>query len=1090
MRSDPSDFYRQILELTKEGTWLFELDEPIPTSLPTHKQIELAYAKGYLAECNDAMARQYGFESAEELAGRRLGDFLVESDPRNYEFLKAFIESGYKLVEAESHEVDATGHDLYFLNSFIGIVEDGKLFRAWGLQRDVTARKRIEKDTARLAAIVESSDDAIISKDLDGIIRSWNKAAERIFGYSADEVVGRSITILIPASRLDEEPRILERIRQGGSVDHFETIRLRKDGTPLNISLTVSPIRNEEGEIIGASKIARDVTDKIRVDQAQRENQILLSMAMQSSRMGAWQHDRMTDVVYWSPELEKIFGLDEGSFGRTRPAFYELIHKDDREKVWSVVERAIREKSDYAIEFRFHHADGSVRWMEGRGKAVYSENGEAVRVYGIGIDITERKKVENALRASEQRFARFMHHLPGLAWIKDREGRYVYANGAAEKTFGIPKADLYGKTDQEIFANETAAQFKENDEQAMASETGVQVIETLEDEEGVLRHSIVSKFPILGPDENAALIGGIAIDITDRKRAEDALVEAERRAADEYHEMLSRIVPLAEALGTARDLVTIYQAVREFISNSMPCSAFFVSFFDPKTSLRTAAYAWGKEGEVDISTLPPLELTRDGGPNSQAVFQRRSVIVNRYMDAMRNRPHIIVQEDGIDPNSSVAVPMIVMDRVLGTFEVQAYEEGAFRDEHVIVLEMVANLAAVSIENVRLIEAEAKARQAAEASSRMKDEFLSVLSHELRTPLNAMLGWVRMLRDGALDEGHSAKALEVIERNTRQQSTLIEDLLDVSRIVSGKMRVDKEFVDIVPLLNTVSETIRPLALNKNIKFDVEAYDGTLFMNGDPVRLAQMITNLLQNAVKFTPAGGRIIFSFLRNGSEAILTVKDTGIGIEAGFLPNIFDRFSQADGSAKRNYTGLGLGLTIVRTIVSLHGGEIRAESDGPGMGSVFTVTLPLAEELYREKVAANGGSSRSNTGSALSGMNILLVDDDVESLLPLQIFLELEKAKVSYAHSAAEAIDRLSDQDFHVLISDIGMPSMDGYEMMSIVRCSESLRNPKIPAIALTAYASADDRQRALAAGYQSHLAKPFEFDEILSVINKLCPRG
>jgi len=1087
MRSDPSDFYRQILEHTKEGTWLFELDEPIPTSLPTQKQIELAYSKGYLAECNDAMAHQYGLGAAEDLAGRRLRDFLVESDPRNHEFLKAFIESGYKLVEAESHEKDAAGNDLYFLNSFIGVVENGHLLRAWGMQRDITARKRIDKDTARLAAIVESSDDAIISKDLNGIIKSWNKAAERIFGYSADEVIGRPITILIPESRLDEEPGILKRIRRGESVDHFETIRLRKDGTPLNISLTVSPIRNEEGEVIGASKIARDVTDKIRVDRAQRENQILLSMAMQSSRMGAWQHDRATDAVYWSPELEKIFGLEEGTFCGTRLAYHELIYEDDREKVRSVVEQAVNEHRDYAVEFRFRHADGSIRWMEGRGKAVYSEDGEPLRLYGIGIDITERKNVENALWASEQRFARFMHHLPGLAWIKDREGHYVYANDAAEKSFGLPKADLYGKTDVEIFPNETAAQFKENDERAMASETGVQVIETLEDEEGVLRHSIVSKFPILGPDENTSLIGGMAIDITDRKRAEEALVAAERRAADEYHEMLSRIVPLAEALGTARDLVTIYRAVRGFISNSMPCSAFFVSFYDAKTSLRTAAYAWGKEGEVDISTLPPLHLTRDGGPNSQAVFQRKAVIVDRYMDAMRNRPHIIMQEDGIDPNSSVAVPMIVMDRVIGTFEVQAYEEGAFRDEHVIVLEMVANLAAVSIENVRLIEAEAHARQTAEASSRMKDEFLSVLSHELRTPLNAMLGWVRMLRDGALDEGHAAKALEVIERNTRQQSALIEDLLDVSRIVSGKMRVDKEFVDIVPLFNTVSETIRPLSLNKNVSFHVAAENGTLFMNGDPVRLSQMITNLLQNAVKFTPAGGKIFFSYARNGSNAVIEVKDTGIGIDAAFLPNIFDRFSQADGSAKRNYTGLGLGLTIVRTIAMLHGGDIRAESDGPGKGSVFTITLPLAEELYREKVAINGKLVRSNDSSALSGMNILLVDDDVESLLPLQIYLELEKANVSYAHSAAEALDRLGAQDFHMLISDIGMPMMDGYELLSIVRGSQTLKNPDIPAIALTAYASADDRQRALAAGYQSHLAKPFEFDEIVSVINKFC---
>jgi PAS domain S-box-containing protein len=1086
MRSDPSEFYRQIIDITKEGIWLFELDVPIPTDLPTDKQIKLAYEHGYLAECNDAMAGQYGFESVESLTGMRLGDFLVESDPKNYEFLKAFIESGYRLIEAESHEKDSEGNDRYFLNSFIGIVENGRLFRAWGLQRDVTAWKGIEKDTAHLAAIVESSDDAIISKDLNGIIRSWNKSAERIFGYHADEIIGESIAVLIPPDRLDEQAQILESIRQGESIDYFDTVRLCKDGTHLNVSLSVSPILNDGGEVIGASKIARDITDRIRIEEAQHESQLLLSMAMQSSRMGAWEHDRVTDIVYWSPELEKIFGLREGSFTGTRSAFYELICEVDREEVWSRVDQAVKEHRDYAIEFRFRHADGSVRWMEGRGKAIYSENGEAVKLYGIGIDITERKNVENALRASEQRFARFMHHLPGLAWIKDPEGRYIYANDAAEKAFRMPKADLYGKTDEEIFPDETAAQFKENDQQAVTSGTGVQVVETLEDETGVVRHSIVSKFPIVGPDEETVLIGGMAIDITDRKRAEEALVVAERRAADEYHAMLSRIVPLAEALGTARDLVTIYRAVREFIGNSMPCSAFFVSFFDPKTSLRTAAYAWGDEGEVDTSTLPPLELTKNGGPNSQAVFQRKSVIVNRYMDVMRNRPHIIVQENGIDPNSSIAVPMIVMDRVLGTFEVQAYEDNAFREEHVIVLEMVANLAAVAIENVRLIEAEARARQTAEASSRMKDEFLSVLSHELRTPLNAMLGWVRMLRDGVLDEDRSVKALEVIERNTRQQSTLIEDLLDVSRIISGKMRVDKEFVDIVPFFNAVAETVRPLALNKNVSFDVDTDNEPLFMNGDPVRLQQMITNLLQNSVKFTLPGGKIVFSFSRNGSAAIIKVKDTGIGIGTDFLPYIFDRFSQADGSAKRNYTGLGLGLTIVRTIVELHGGDIKVESDGHGKGSVFTVTLPLAEELYMEKVVGNGKRPRLDEGSALTGMNILLVDDDPESLLPLQIFLEREKADVSYVGSAAEALERLSTRDFHVLISDIGMPSIDGYEMISIVRRSQTLLNPQIPAIALTAYASADDRQRALAAGYHSHLAKPFEFDELLSMITKL----
>ncbi len=421
--------------------------------------------------------------------------------------------------------------------------------------------------------------------------------------------------------------------------------------------------------------------------------------------------------------------------------------------------------------------------------------------------------------------------------------------------------------------------------------------------------------------ESAARAAGLAIE---RKRSEVALLALERRSAEEYQLLLSRIVPLAEALGTARDLLTIYRGLRDFVYSSMPSSAFFVSFFDARTRMRTAAYATSDDGEVDISLLPPIELTKDGGPNSKAVFERRSVVTNAYMDEMRDRPHVIAQDNGIEPKTSLAVPMIVMDRVIGTLEVQSYLDEAFKPDHVIALEMVANLAAVSIENVRLIETEASARQEAEAANRMKDEFLSVLSHELRTPLNAMLGWVRMLRAGVLDAERSAKALEVIERNTRQQGSLIEDLLDVSRIISGRMRVEKELIDLKNVIQAAAETVRPLAIAKDLDLDI-AEAGPLMMNGDPVRLQQVITNLLQNAVKFTPSGKGVRLWTEVSGTMAKIVVSDDGVGIEEEFLPNIFDRFSQADASTKRTFNGLGLGLTIVRTIVDLHGGTIRGK---------------------------------------------------------------------------------------------------------------------------------------------------------------------
>jgi len=952
--------YRAFIDQSTEGIWRCELREPVSTDIPADEQIELIYKHGFLAECNNAMAAQYGFDSATEIIGAPLDQLLVREDPKNYEFLKAFIDGGYSLTEAESHEKDANGHDVYFLNNFVGFVEDGRLIRAWGTQRDITVRKNAEAALARMAAIVESSDDAIISKDLNGFITSWNKSAERIFGYTAPEIIGKNISILIPPHRIDEEPIILDRIRKGLVVEHYETRRLRKDGTEIDISLTVSPIRNDSGIVIGASKIVRDITDRRASERSLQESQMLLSMAMESSSMGAWEHDIATETVYWSAELEEIFGLEPGSFPGTRTAFYDLIHEDDRQKMWAEVESAVDGHRNYNMEFRFHHADGSVRWMEGRGQAVYSEGGEAVRLYGIGIDVT------------------------------------------------------------------------------------------------------------------------------DRKQAEETLLTAERKAADQYQALLLRIVPLAQTLGKKRDLVSVYRSLLDFVRVSMPCSAFFVSFFDANTDLRSAGYVWGEQGEIDISELPPIRLTADGGPNSQAVFQKRSVVATRYMDMMKTRPHMILQEDGIDPNSSLVVPMIVMDRVVGTLEVQAYEDDAFVDEHLIALEMAANLAAVAIENVNLLKSEIDLRNQAETANLTKDEFLSVLSHELRTPLNSMLGWVRMLRTGTLDPDRTSRAIEVIERNTRVQIALIEDLLDVSRIISGKMRIDREILDIVGLASEIVEAVRPGTQAKSITLRFDANTAPLFINGDSTRLQQVITNLIDNAVKFSPENGKVLISISRDGDSASFIVEDSGIGIDAEFLPYIFDRFSQADASTRRNYTGLGLGLAIVKKIIDLHDGAITVKSDGPGLGAVFSFSIPLAKEFYAEP-----GSPViiSATGPTLRGARILLVDDDADSLVPLRLFLERENAEVVPVNSAGEALAILATENFNILISDIGMPAMDGYEFISAVRRISNHQNAFVPAIALTAYASADDRRRALSSGFQVHFPKPPDYDELVIAVRELFHR-
>jgi PAS domain S-box-containing protein len=1032
---------------------------------------------------NRAGERVFGYK-ASEMIGKSLTMIMPEHlRDAHRKGIACYLQTRKRKLTWQSLELPALhkdGHIFPLEISFGESERQGSHFFI-AVARDITGRKETEKATAHLAAIVKSSDDAIVSKNLDGIITSWNKGAEKVFGYTAEEVIGKPITILIPPHLLDEEKEIIRRIRKGVQVNHYNTVRRRKDGSHINVFLTVSPIQDEAGTIIGASKIARDITERVRTEEVLRENQMMLALAMQSSRMGAWERDVATDIVIWSEELEEIFGLEKGSFDQTLEAYNNLVYEEDREKNRLEITRAIKEHRAYSTEFRFYHADGSIRWMEGRGQAVYSDKGEPVRLYGIGIDITERKESEIALQRNEANLRDFLENASvGIHWV-DAKGIIVWANRAELEMLGYSREEYFGHHISEFHVDDNT--IDDILKRLSGGETLNNYEAGLRHKDGSIRYGLINS-NVLWEDDNFVHTRCFTRDITERKQAEEKLFMAERRAVEEYQALLSRIVPLAQTLGTSRDLITIYRTVGEFIRASMSCSAFFISFYDAEKNLRIAAYVCGEDGEVDISSLPPMLLAKDGGPNSQAIFEKKSVIVNRYMDLMKNRPHVIIQEDGIDPNSSLVVPMKVMNRIIGTFEVQAYENDAFTDEHVVALEMVANLAAVAIENVRLLEVEAKARQEAEAANRAKDEFLSVLSHELRTPLNAMLGWTRMMKSGILDEARTGQAIDTIERNARLQNNLIEDLLDVSRIISGKMRIESEDVDIVSVVKTCVETAQPSAEEKNISLTFKSDAPAQKISGDATRLQQIVNNLLNNAVKFTPADGVISVNLEQADGAVQLKVSDTGIGISPEFLPMIFDRFKQADSTTKRSHSGLGLGLTIVRHLTELHGGRVEVDSRGEGLGSAFTICLPLVS-TPDETTSTVVSDYRDKNAFRLKGAKILLVDDDCEGIQPLQIFLETQQADVHCAGSAKDALQKIAEHRFDVLVSDIGMPGMDGYELIGEAR---KLTDGKyfLPAVAMTAYASTQDRERALSAGYQTHLPKPVDFDQFLSVINNL----
>jgi PAS domain S-box-containing protein len=389
------------------------------------------------------------------------------------------------------------------------------------------------------------------------------------------------------------------------------------------------------------------------------------------------------------------------------------------------------------------------------------------------------------------------------------------------------------------------------------------------------------------------------------------------------------------------------------------------------------------------------------------------------------------------------------------------------------------------EREHMIASERAARTEAERAARLRDEFVATVSHELRTPLNAILGWTVLLRSGRLDEATSKKAVEVVERNARAQAQVVEDLLDISRIGSGKLRLEARHVNLAALVEHVVASHLPAAAAKGVALEKHLEPGASSVQGDPGRLEQVVTNLLSNAIKFTPAGGRIEVVERRNGSRVEIVVRDTGTGIGADFLPFVFDRFRQADASPTRQHRGLGLGLALVKFLVEQHGGEIRAESAGEGQGATFTVTLPLLAKRQDPEHAPSPIHARGTLG----GIRALVVDDEEDARTLVRHILEDCQAFVATASSTTEALEQLPRVRPDVLICDIGMPELDGYHLIRSVRALPPEQGGATPAVALTAFARPEDRRSALRAGYQMHLAKPIDQAEFVVAVANLTGR-
>jgi PAS domain S-box-containing protein len=805
----------------------------------------------------------------------------------------------------------------------------------------------------------------------------------------------------------------------------------------------------------------------------------------------------MTDaggrITSWNPGVEAVLGYTEAEFIGMRAEM--IFTPEDRKQGAPEREMATAEAEGRAEDNRWHlRKDGTRFWADGLMVSLRDGSGHLFGFAKLMRDATEQRLAEESLRESEERYQKLVELSPDAIVVHAR-GEVVFINTAGARLLAAAGPEqILGRPIQDFVRRDYHGVVKERFErlqEGAATPPAEMVFIRLDGAE--IAGEVVST---LITYRGWPAVQVVARDITERKRAEEALREADRRALRKYERLLARITDLARTFATARDLTAVFRALKNFALASVPGSGIFISLYDAASRTRAPVYAWSEGEELDVSALPPMPMS--DSPHSRAVSTGEIIITDDFQGAMAGKPvfHVGLERDPRLPQSSLAVPMVEMGRVVGAVEVQSTEPGAYRPEHAAAMQMAANLAAVAVENVRLLKDESRAREAAEESNRLKDEFLATVSHELRTPLAAILGWSKLLRAGSLDAATAARALEAVERNAEAQKQLIDDILDVSRIITGKLRLDVRPVSLGPVVEGALDSVRPAADAKGIRLRVSVEPRLGAVAGDPDRLRQAVWNLLTNAVKFTPEGGTVEVSVGRTDASGVVMVTDTGPGIDPEFLPYVFDRFRQADASRTRQKGGLGLGLAIVRHIVELHGGAVTAESEGAGHGATFRLAFPLIGagkgQAEKESEDALGLEPRPRAGQpqdcppALAGLHILVIDDEADARDLLRIVFEGCGARVTAASDAVEALRALREGRPDLIVSDIGMPGEDGYELIRKVRQLRPEEGGGTPAVALTAYAREADRREALRAGYQAHLAKPASPDELMGVVARL----
>jgi PAS domain S-box-containing protein len=942
--------------------------------------------------------------------------------------------------------------------------------------RDVTARERAQRDRERfererdqfvrtinaertnLAAIIERAPAFICT--LRGPTHVFELANERYYQVvGRRNIVGRTVRDALPEVEGQGFFELLDHVYRTGETfagNEMPALLEREGGGPPDLrfmNLVYQATREADGAISGIFVHGVDVTDLVRSRDAVEASEAQRRLALDAADLGSFNMDGESGALRTDARLRAIFGIPEDApdFERVLAA----VHPDDRAGVLAAVAATTGRPDDpapYAIEHRVVHPDGSTRWVAARGRASVERAGQARRLRsfdGTVADVTDRKRAEIAARDMADRlerqsrlFERIASSTPDLIYVFDLDGRVVYANRRLLEIWGLPFEQAVGRSLPELGYPDWHA--------AMHLRELRQVIDTRQPIRGEVPFtgaSGISGFyeyiftPVLGPDGGVEAIAGTTRDVTERRATEG------RMARD------------GMLLANVRDSVVVTDL------------GGVVTFWNAGA---TRMFGWAAEemlGRPYADRLPEPFRAEVAGWIGR-IAAGGAEFEGEWLDHRKDGSRVWIE-------SHTRLITDAAGRSLGIM-------GVSRD--------VSERKRAEAEREQLLASERAARAEAERASRMKDEFLATLSHELRTPLNAILGWAQIMRGGRgdADDDDVAQGAEVIERNARAQSQIIEDLLDMSRIIGGKVRLDVQRLDLAAIVTAAVETARPTADAKGVRLVsvVDPLHGVA-VSGDPGRVQQVLWNLLSNAVKFTPRGGRVQVVLERVNSHLEICVSDTGEGIRPDFLPFVFDRFRQADASTTRRHGGLGLGLSIVKQLVELHGGSVAVRSAGPGQGSTFVVSLPVtvvhpgarSEEGRRHPRAAPHRAGAPDGCMEIAGLRVVVVDDEADARALVKRLLEDCHAVVADTGSADEAVGLVATGAFDVLVSDIGMPGEDGYSLIRRVRSLGKDKGGDIPAIALTAYARVEDRVRAVTAGFQMHVAKPVEAVELITMV-------